>query len=49
MGISSLPPEVRDRVAPVLADAFGHAFWVAFALTAVVIVPALFLPRHRAS
>lgn len=30
-----------------MADAFGYAFWVAFALTAVIFVPAMFLPRHR--
>ena len=46
--ISSLPPDAVRVVGPLLADSFGYAFWVTFALTAVIIVPALFLPRHRA-
>lgn len=33
--------------APALA--FGHTFWVAFALTAMVLAPALFLPRAARS
>jgi EmrB/QacA subfamily drug resistance transporter len=44
--IGAMPDEVRERFAPVLADAFGHTFWVAFGLTVVLIVPALMLPRH---
>lgn len=47
--ISSIPPEMHDQVAPLLANSFGQAFWVAFVLTAVVIVPALFLPRRPAA
>jgi MFS family permease len=36
-------------VSPVaLADAFGTAFWVALALVAVALVPALLLPHTRA-
>lgn len=46
--ISSVPPEAMPVVGPLLADAFGFAFWVAFALTAVIFIPALFLPRHAA-
>ncbi|NKY50855.1 DHA2 family efflux MFS transporter permease subunit [Nocardia vermiculata] len=46
--ISSVPPQAMPVVGPLLADSFGFAFWVAFALTAVIIVPALFLPRHAA-
>src|SRR5262249_20842967 len=30
--------------APAIADAFGPTFWLAFALTAAALVPALFLP-----
>ncbi|MFC8527730.1 MDR family MFS transporter [Nocardia sp. NPDC057227] len=45
--ISTVPPEALPIVGPLLANAFGFAFWVAFALTAVIIVPAMFLPRHR--
>ncbi|WP_155058233.1 DHA2 family efflux MFS transporter permease subunit [Streptomyces blattellae] len=44
--ISSVPPEQMPVVGPLLADSFGFAFWIAFALTAVIIIPALFLPRH---
>lgn len=44
--ISSLPPDAMPVVGPLLADSFGFAFWVAFALTAVIVIPALALPRH---
>jgi len=44
--LSSIPPEAMPIVGPVLADAFGVAFWVAFGLTALIIIPALFFPRH---
>jgi len=33
-----------QHAAPAIADAFGTTFWVAFALTAVALVPALLLP-----
>jgi|HubBroStandDraft_6_1064221.scaffolds.fasta_scaffold10979_3 EmrB/QacA subfamily drug resistance transporter len=36
------------RVLPTLASAFGATFWVALALTAVSLVPALLLPGRRA-
>ena len=45
--IGSVPPEAMPVIGPLMADAFGYAFWVAFALTAVIFVPAMFLPRHR--
>ena len=35
------------RAAPPLAHAFGTTFWVAFALTAAALVPALLLPSRR--
>nr|WP_064569833.1 DHA2 family efflux MFS transporter permease subunit [Gordonia sp. LAM0048] len=44
--LSSIPPEALPVVGPILSDAFGFAFWVAFGLTAVILIPALFLPRH---
>ena len=44
--ISSIPPREMPVVGPLLAESFGFAFWVAFALTALVIAPALALPRH---
>ncbi|MFF5262860.1 MDR family MFS transporter [Actinomadura viridis] len=43
-----VPEQIRERFAPQLADAFGHTFWVALALTALMIVPALLLPRTGA-
>lgn len=45
--LGPLPPAAREQVAPALAAAFGSAFWVAFALTAAAVVPALLLPRAR--
>jgi EmrB/QacA subfamily drug resistance transporter len=36
-----------ERSAPAIADAFGTTFWVAFALTAVALVPALLLPSNQ--
>ncbi|MFI0368181.1 DHA2 family efflux MFS transporter permease subunit [Actinomadura sp. 1N219] len=47
-GMGQVPDRVREQIAPKLADAFGHTFWVAIALTAVLIVPALMLPRQGA-
>jgi EmrB/QacA subfamily drug resistance transporter len=47
-GMGEIPERVREQVAPKLADAFGHTFWVALILTAVLILPALLLPRHGA-
>ncbi|MFB4307986.1 DHA2 family efflux MFS transporter permease subunit [Actinomadura sp. GTD37] len=47
-GVGSIPEQVRQQIAPKLAEAFGSTFWVALVLTAVMIVPALMLPRHGA-
>jgi EmrB/QacA subfamily drug resistance transporter len=47
-GVGGIPEKVREQVAPKLADAFGYTFWVALILTAVLILPALLLPRHGA-
>jgi EmrB/QacA subfamily drug resistance transporter len=44
--IGEIPAQLREQVAPQLADAFGYTFWIAFALTVVLFVPALMLPRH---
>jgi EmrB/QacA subfamily drug resistance transporter len=44
--IGAIPDQVRERFAPTLAEAFGHTFWVSFALTIVILVPALLLPRR---
>ena len=46
--LARLSPEQRANAAPALADAFGTAFWVAVALIAAALVPALLLPSVRA-
>jgi EmrB/QacA subfamily drug resistance transporter len=46
--LAALGDEARSQVVAALADAFGTAFWVAFALLSVALVPALLLPRVRA-
>jgi EmrB/QacA subfamily drug resistance transporter len=49
--IAGLSPGERAQSGPALADAFGGTFWVAFAVLALALVPALLLPRiagHRA-
>ncbi len=45
--INSISPESMSVVGPLLTNAFGYAFWVTFALTALIMIPALFMPRHR--
>ena len=47
-GIQGLAALSRQQVTtPLLADAFGIAFWVAAGLIAVALVPALLLPMAR--
>jgi EmrB/QacA subfamily drug resistance transporter len=44
----TLPPAVRERVAPLMADAFGATFWWALALVAVAfVVAAVLLPKSK--
>jgi EmrB/QacA subfamily drug resistance transporter len=43
-----IPPESRDQLNPLIADAFGSTFVWAVALLAVAFIPALFLPRGKA-
>jgi hypothetical protein len=38
--------QAGGSVAAPLADAFASTFWLAFALTAVAVLPALVLPRR---
>ncbi|TYL51680.1 DHA2 family efflux MFS transporter permease subunit [Nocardioides sp. BGMRC 2183] len=45
--LSGIPADAMPIVGPMLADSFGFAFWVAFGLTAAILIPALALPRHR--
>ncbi len=44
--VTSMPAAARRVIGPILADSFGVAFWVALALTAVIIIPAFALPHH---
>jgi EmrB/QacA subfamily drug resistance transporter len=43
---TSIPPAVRVHLAQPLAHAFGQAFWWAFFITAIGLIPALLLPMH---
>jgi EmrB/QacA subfamily drug resistance transporter len=45
-GVGAIAQQRHDQVAPALADAFGTAFWVALALIAAALIPALLLPRR---
>ncbi len=42
--LASLPEQRRPQIAPSLADAFGTTFWVALAIVAAALLPALLLP-----
>lgn len=46
--LGPLAPADRERVSVALAHAFGSTFWVALALIAIAMVPALLMPRARA-
>lgn len=46
--LSSVPVSVLGKIAPLLADGFGYAFWIALVVTAIGILPALLLLRDRA-
>ncbi len=41
----SLPPGAHERLAPAVAESFGHTFWWALALIGLTFVGALMLPR----
>lgn len=47
---AALPDAARQKVAVPLAEAFAHTYWFALGLTALAVIPALFLARaeHRA-
>lgn len=45
--LSSVPRAELAHVAPLLAGGFGYAFWLALALTAVALLPALYLLRQQ--
>jgi MFS family permease len=48
-GAAAVAAAKPGRALPALAQAFGTTFWVALALTAASLVPALALPRRRAN
>jgi hypothetical protein len=44
----AIPPELRAKVAPLMADAFGATFWWALGLVLVALVVAsVLLPKHK--
>ncbi|HST41093.1 MAG TPA: DHA2 family efflux MFS transporter permease subunit [Conexibacter sp.] len=45
--IGAIPADVRDRVAPALAEAFAHTFWWPVAILLLALIPAALLPRRR--
>jgi EmrB/QacA subfamily drug resistance transporter len=45
--VQTLPARAQAQVSPKLASAFGSTFWWAVAMTALAVIPAVFLPRHR--
>lgn len=44
--LESLPPGAHEKVAPLIAEAFGSTYWVSFAFICLMLVLSLFLPRH---
>jgi EmrB/QacA subfamily drug resistance transporter len=44
--LESVPPAMSEKLAPVLAEAFGNTYWLALAMLCVMFVLSLFLPRH---
>ena len=46
-GTQAIPPEMREQVAPILADAFASTFIWATVLLAAALLPALLLPRSK--
>lgn len=42
-----VPPQIMQKIAEPMADAFQHTYWWAVGLIALAFVPALLLPRHR--
>ena len=44
----TLPPDVRERVAPLMAEAYGATFWYALALVVVAFIVAIvLLPKDK--
>jgi len=47
--LQDVPEQVRQLLAPPLADAYASTMWLALVLLAVAFIPALFLPRGKTS
>jgi EmrB/QacA subfamily drug resistance transporter len=47
-GGTSISPDLREKIAPQIAAAFGHTFWWAVGIAVLALVPALFLSRKPA-
>src|SRR3954468_20993974 len=43
----AIPDAVRERIAPLMADAYGHTFWVATGLLAISFFAAVLLPWRK--
>jgi hypothetical protein len=43
----AIPDAVRDRIAPLMADAYGYTFWWAVGLLAIAFAAAVLLPWHK--
>jgi EmrB/QacA subfamily drug resistance transporter len=47
LGAAAVPPALRERIAPLMADAFGETFLWAAGFVAVATLVALMLPRQK--
>jgi MFS family permease len=43
-----VPPQIMQKIAGPMADAFQHTYWWAVGLLVLAFIPAVFLPRHTA-
>jgi MFS family permease len=44
---ATVPPDVRERIAPLMADAFAHTFWWALGLLVLAFLAAFLLPWRK--
>lgn len=42
----SVPPAMMEKLAPTIADAFGHTYWWSLGMLTLMFIPSLFLPKH---
>jgi MFS family permease len=42
-----VPPQIMQKIAGPMAEAFQHTYWWAVGLLALAFIPALLLPRHK--